>query len=97
MLACTLFEVILPRLSGAISGMSTPEKLSSSLLVLTCVMDGMKMSDLSDASSAVCSTLASASILDCNDRDVMDALFVCTQAFVTACEGSGLLQSNDEG
>ena len=76
-------EILLPRLDGSISGMNTPEKLVGSLLILSAILDGSETQSVMAVVGKISAALASASILESQDRYVLEALLAALQSFTS--------------
>ena len=77
------FEILLPRLDGSISGMNTPEKLVGSLLILSALLDGSQTASVMSVAGKIGIALSSPSILESQDRYVLESLLSALQSFTS--------------
>jgi len=82
-------KMLLPRLDGSISGMNTPEKITGSLLILASIFQGADGKSLLESREVITKTLATNTILECDNQNVLDALFEAVEGFVNGAGNAG--------
>ena len=80
-------DVLLPRIDGSVSGMNTAEKLTGSLVVLASVLEGGGGEVVKSEADKIARALASNSILESGEREVLEALLLTCQVFVDKTGG----------